>query len=74
MPKQNGLNLRKIYDKLNEMSAEISVLNDTLKDIKQSQNNVPNESLYEHLPPNSAIFWDGYWSPKRSSNSLPPRE
>ena len=72
MPKQKGLNLKLIYDKLNEMSAEISVLNEIMKDIKESQKIIPNESLYEHLPPNSAIFWDGYWSPKRSLNSLSP--
>ena len=83
MPKQKGLNLKQIMneyqEKLNEMSAEISVLKETIKDIKESQSVPPypgnNEIIYEHLPPNSAQFWDGYWSPstKRSLNSLSPQ-
>ena len=42
------------------MSAEISVLNEAVQDIKQNTD-VP----YEILPDTNAIFWDGYWSPQQ---------
>ena len=73
MPKQKGLNLKQIMNEYQEK------LKETIKDIKESQSVSPyqgnNEIKYEHLPPNSAQFWDGYWSPstKRSLNSLSPQ-